>query len=88
MFLGWPLPKALRSECSRQPVARMGNQMENTRTEPHELAAGVAGNVFQIAPHHLRHVPRHDLPQAGDNAVHIQLQNTQQGADEDQQREK
>ena len=31
MFLGWPLPKALRSECSRQPVARMGNQMENTR---------------------------------------------------------
>ena len=27
--VGWP--KALRSECIRQPVARMGNQMENIR---------------------------------------------------------
>ena len=31
MLSGAPQPKALRTECIRQPAARMGNQMENTR---------------------------------------------------------
>lgn len=31
MFSGALRPNALRSECIRQPVERMGNQMEKTR---------------------------------------------------------
>ena len=85
--LGLALAEGLAQRVQQAAGGPHGEPDGKHQAEPHELAAGVAGNVFQIAPYHLRHVPRHNLLQAGDDAVHIQFQNTQQGADEDQQRE-
>ena len=56
------------------------------QTEPQQLAALVGGHILQIGAHHTHHVGWQQRRQHRRDTVDIQLQNTQQRADEDQQR--
>ena len=49
IFRGGPMLKALRRECSRQLVARMGNQMEKTRLNHSSWRLALADTYIKYA---------------------------------------
>ena len=56
------------------------------QTKPHELAAGVFGDIYKIAAHYVDHVRRDEFEQKGAGALNVEPQHAEQRTDENQQR--
>ena len=57
------------------------------QTEPQHIPAGGLAHIEQVALQHVQHPAGEQVLQAQDDARHVQLQQPQQAAEEDHQRE-
>ena len=55
------------------------------QTEYHELGAGIVGDVSEVHPEQVHHFLRQKIREDGHHAGDVQIQQTQQGADENEE---